>query len=168
MKMLTMLFALTVCPAFGEQLKGLIQLKAPLDEPEFYCLDVPGFRDNVQLEAPLMAHTCKPGAADEVFTVNRPSDGQISIEAYDLCVQAEGKQLFLRSCSDDSRQRFEFASGGRLKPAGTELCVAIAPGDGARAGGPSHLRRDLGLEACADVPLERSQWEIGVKAPPKI
>ena len=68
----------------------LLQLIDPLDEPEFYCVDVPGFRDSLQTDRPLQAHTCKPGADDELFLFNRPADGQISMPAYDLCMEAEG------------------------------------------------------------------------------
>ena len=48
----------------------LIQLADALDEPQYYCIDVPGFGDRLNLGAALMAHTCKPGAADEMFAVN--------------------------------------------------------------------------------------------------
>jgi len=69
-----------------------IRLIDPLDEPEYYCVDVPGAGRGVRLESALQAHTCKPiaTAADELFTRNHPNDGQIYMEAYDLCVEAEG------------------------------------------------------------------------------
>ena len=57
-------------PLLGAE--GLIQLIDPLDEPQFYCVDVPGFQNRVNLDAPLMAHTRKPGAAVELFTPDRP------------------------------------------------------------------------------------------------
>ena len=80
----------TAIPA--EDVEGLVKLQDPLDEPELYCLDVPGFRDRVQLEAPLMAHTCKRrDAADELFTLDHPAEGQLYMKAYGLCVAvAEG------------------------------------------------------------------------------
>ncbi|MDA0349915.1 MAG: hypothetical protein O3C43_22380 [Verrucomicrobia bacterium] len=57
----------------------MIRLIDPLDEPEFYCVDIPGFRENVQLEAPLMAHTLKRfGSADEMFIMNHNPRGKPS------------------------------------------------------------------------------------------
>ena len=67
----------------------LIQLIDPLDEPEYYCVDVPGFRANLNLEGALTAHTCKPGADDELFTVGHLSPGRLYMPAYDRCVAAE-------------------------------------------------------------------------------
>lgn len=58
-------------------MSSLIQLVDPLDEPEFYCVDVPGFQDNLRTDRPLQAHTCKPGAADELFVANQPGDGAV-------------------------------------------------------------------------------------------
>jgi len=53
---------------------GLIQLQNPLDEPEFYCVDVPGAGLSLNLQSALQAHTCKLTAAeDETFTFNYPS-----------------------------------------------------------------------------------------------
>ena len=40
----------------------LLQLVDALDEPEYYCVDVPGFGASLSLQSALMAHTCKPGA----------------------------------------------------------------------------------------------------------
>ena len=66
-----------------------IQLTDPLDEPEFYCVDVPGAGPGVRLESDLQAHTCKPiaTAADELFTIDHPNEGQFYMAAYDLCVE---------------------------------------------------------------------------------
>ena len=89
-----------------------IQLTDPLDEPEFYCVDVPGAGRGVRLDSNLQAHTCKPisEAEDELFILNRPSEGQIFMEAYGLCVEAElaidGASLRLQPCSDSPLQIF--------------------------------------------------------------
>ena len=94
-----------------------------------------------------MAHTCKPGADDEMFAVNRPGPGNLYIPAYDLCMEADGTgspaQLYLRACSDSTLQRFEFDSDGRFALSDSGLCMAVSPEDGEPTGGPSHLRRDL-------------------------
>lgn len=68
--------------------RTLVQLRAPLDEPEFYCLDVPGFGANAQLQADLTAHTCKPNAPDDEIFAPDPATGQFRMPAYDLCLAA--------------------------------------------------------------------------------
>ena len=158
MKTIGLLLALTFAPAAAGETQGLIQLRDPLDEPEFYCLDVPGFRDRVQLDAPLMAHTCKPNAPDETFTVR--ADGQLFMKAYNRCVQAKGEQLFLGPCSEEPLQRFTITTEGKIQLKSKDLCVAVAPGKGTPTGGPSHLRRDLMLTACGEVEPNLSIWNV--------
>ena len=144
-----------------------IQLEDPLDEPEYYCVDVPGAGPGVRLQAALQAHTCKPVAVaeDGLFMVNHPSDGQIYMKAYDLCVAADGPEseslLHLEPCSDAPLQSFSFASDGRIQLEGGSvagLCLAVAPGPGTPTGGPSHLRLGLNLQRCNDVGPLRSTW----------
>ena len=140
----------------------LVQLADPLDEPEFYCVDVPGFGANLNLQAALMAHTCKPGADDEIFVVGQPASGNLSMPAYNLCVEAEGAepqaQLHLQECSGSAMQQFNFDADGALTLSGTDLCVAVSPEDGEPTGGPSHVRRDLLLLHCADATPALSRW----------
>ena len=140
----------------------LVQLVDPLDEPEYYCIDVPGFGARLNLAAALMAHTCKPGAADEMFAVNRPAAGNLSMPAYDLCMQADGTEaaaeLHLEECADSELQRFTYAPEGALTLSGTDLCIALAPDAGRPTGGPSHLRRDLLLQPCDTVESALSRW----------
>lgn len=143
--------------------EGLIQLIDPLDEPQFYCVDVPGFRNRVNLDAPLMAHTCKPGAADELFTPNHPETGQLYMKAYDRCAEASsaraGASVSLAPCGASGSQRFVVEADGRIKLANSELCLAVAAGEGEPTGGPSHLRRDLTLESCRTVQPSLSRWK---------
>ncbi len=144
----------------------MIRLVDPLDEPEFYCIDVPGFRQNVQLDAPLMAHTLKRfGSADEMFAIDHPSSGQISAIEYGLCIQAEsaqaGAKLLLKPPSDSPLQRFTFTdSGAIVLEQNPDLCIAIAPGSGQKAGGPSHLRRDLGIVSLKSSDLKLHTWKL--------
>jgi len=147
-----------------------IQLIDPLDEPQFYCVDVPGSGTGVRLNGPLQAHTCKPivTAEDELFAFNHPGGGQIFMEAYGLCVEAAdpfaGSTVLLEECSDSPDQRFTL-EGGIIKLDGggqADLCLAIASGAGIPTGGPSHLRRDLTLENCATVEQSLSQWITGI------
>ena len=148
----------------------LVQLADPLDEPDFYCVDVPGFGANLNLDAALMAHTCKPGADDEIFVVGQPGPGNLSMPAYNLCMKAEGAEtqapLHLQECSDSAMQQFAFDANGALSLSGTDLCVAVSPEDGEPTGGPSHVRRDLLLLHCADANPALSRWLFPGTIPP--
>lgn len=141
-----------------------MQLIDPLDEPEFYCVDVPGFGASLNLNAALSAHTCKPGAEDELFRPGEPSPGSLQMPAYQLCLQAgaatAASALYLKDCSDSPLQQFSLDAEGSLRLAGTTLCLAIAPGVGHPTGGPSHVRRNLALEECGTVPGNRRSWQL--------
>jgi hypothetical protein len=147
-----------------------IQLTDPLDEPEYYCVDVPGAGRNVRLRSPLQAHTCKPiaVAADELFTMDHPSQGQIYMEAYDLCVEAEGANagstLGLRDCSESPLQLFALTNDLIRLSGGPQdgLCLAVATGSGIPTGGPSHLRRELTLEGCETTVPALIGWSVGL------
>jgi len=146
---------------------GLIRLQDPLDEPEYYCVDVLGAGLSLDLQGALQVHTCKLSAVeDETFTFNYPSVGQIYMEAYELCVEADsaaaGAELRLQECADQPWQHFDYEDGQiRLRASGEEtLCLAVAPGAGTSTGGPSHLRRDLGLQPCSEVAAALSEWDI--------
>ena len=148
---------------------GLIQLIDPLDEPEFYCVDVPGFGRSLNLQGALTAHTCKPGADDEMFHWDSPASGQISMPAYDVCVEASGEEagstLQLAGCSDAALQQFRYDEKGRIllkqSTAEGELCLTVGPEPGEPTGGPSHLRRTLTLETCSQVDDSRALWTVG-------
>ena len=137
---------------------SLIQLADPLDEPEFYCVDVPGFRDSLRTDRPLQAHTCKPGADDELFVFNRPAAGQLYMEIYDLCVEAEGDLAYTRNCTAAAAQRFTHTPNGEIRTETGDMCLAVASGSGEPAGGQSHVRRNLRLMPCAEVEPSRSRW----------
>ncbi len=146
----------------AEAQETLVQLAVPLDEPEFYCVDVPGFGASLNLQAALMAHTCKPGADDEIFIVGMPGPGNLSMPAYKLCMEAEGAEnqapLRLQECSDSALQQFDFDADVALILSGTGLCVAVSSDDGEPTGGPSHVRRDLLLLDCAEAQPALSRW----------
>jgi len=148
---------------------GLIQLLDPLDEPEFYCVDVPGFGRSLNLQGALTAHTCKPGADDEMFQWDSPAQGQISMPAYSLCMEANGDEagttLGLAECSDAPLQLFRYEESGRIRldqgTAEGDLCLTVGPEPGEPTGGPSHLRRTLTLETCSQVEESRAFWTVG-------
>ena len=109
-----------------------------------------------------MAHTCKPGADDEIFIVGMPGPGNLTMPAYKLCMDAEVAEaqapLRLRECSDSAMQQFDFDADGALVLSGTDLCVAVSSDDGEPTGGPSHVRRDLLLLDCAEAQPALSRW----------
>lgn len=154
-----------------DPVEGLIQLIDPLDEPEFYCIDVPGFNASLNLDGALTAHTCKLNQADdEMFLVDTPEAGQIYMDAYDLCMEAESAEpdsvLLLNECSDEMLQRFTITEVGEIQLAADNLlCIAVADGVGTPTGGPSHLRRDLAIQVCADTDASLIQWKTGVGTP---
>lgn len=143
----------------------LIQLRDSLDEPEYYCIDVPGFRQSLNLDGALTAHTCKPNADDEMFTINHPAEGQIYMPAYERCMEARaaeaGAELFMTECDDSSLQQFRYHDDGliQLQSSDSEvLCIAVADEAGEPTGGPSHVVRNLMLQPCANVAAALSQW----------
>ena len=146
-------------------LDTLVQLIDPLDEPEFYCVDVPGFRDSLRTDRPLQAHTCKPGADDELFQYNQPAEGQLYMEAYDLCVEAEADLAYTRPCTGSSAQEFAFRADGTIRTEDGGLCLSVAPGDGEPAGGRSHVRRDLRFVSCAEGERVLSRWALPGTSP---
>lgn len=140
-------------------------LENPLDEPEFYCVDVVGFGASLNVSNPLQAHTCKPGADDEMFAFNRPSEGQLYLVEHDRCLEADGASVYVKSCSESPLQRFTYGEDKTLRLEGGDACLTVAGGNGQPAGGRSHLRRDLLLTACAEVELSLSQWVFPGRSP---
>ncbi len=142
----------------------LLQLADPLDEPEFYCVDVVVTVEGVMLDRPLQAHTCKPGAADQLFEINRPAEGQVYLAAYDRCLAAREQSLYVEPCSGVPEQRFEFRDDGRIlisgAAAGSGACLTVAAGEGEDAGEPSHVRRDLLAAPCAAADPTLTRWAL--------
>ena len=118
--------------------EDLLVVVDPLDEPEQYCADVPGCDWRVSLDAPLMAHTSKPRANDELFTVGHPGDGHIYMRAYELCAQAAGNragsEIHLREPVASDVQGFQFDADGRIRfAAASNLCLVAASSDSVAA-----------------------------------
>ena len=163
-----------------------MRLKDYLDDPQGYCIDVPGFGSNIRLDAPMQAHTCKPDADDQAFTFSVPqaqyserADTELVLTDYDRClavdsVSAGGElSLLVVACTDigqsSTRQEFVTTSdgklltriGGRLTPKSPYLyCVGVAEGSGEPAGGRSHLRRDLALYYCDEADPALIEWDL--------
>ena len=155
-----MLFLLGAAAALAQD-SGWIQLEAALDEADHYCADIVG--TDVEADLDLQAHTCKPGPIeDQVFTIDAPRTGKISLEDYGLCVAAdriaEGASLFVTACARQPQQRWVSTPAGQIHPADDEsLCWTVSQGRGEDAGG-GFLKRGLTLEACADFGARYNTW----------
>jgi hypothetical protein len=145
-----------------------IALEDPLDETagDLYCLDVSG----TVVDAPLLmqAHTCKePPVEDQLFTVDYPRLGNISVTDYDYCVAPRrvgaGATVFTTACRRDTKQRWISTPDGQIHPSGdTSLCLTV---DDAAAGTPAggggdYWKRTLSLQACDDFDPEYNTWII--------
>lgn len=137
--------------------RTLASLRDPLDEPEFYGLDVPGCGANAPLQAALTAHACKPNAPDDEYARRPPprdSSGcrrTISAARVASCVwAAQGAQTRQASVRD---------ADGRLRLAAADrLCLAAAACPGAPARNP--MRRDARLENGHTAVPALTQWVL--------
>jgi hypothetical protein len=143
-----------------------VRLVDPLDEPEFYCLDLSGWGDHLKLEDPLQAHTCKlRGADDQMFIVRQD---RILVGTTGRCLEIAGSgtplpgaAILARECSDGPMQTLTLEENGQIAAKGSGLCLAV--GDrSADASGPSHVWRVLTVEPCEVVSPELMTWQIGL------
>jgi cytochrome c oxidase subunit 2 len=147
---------------------GNFQLRAFLDEPEGYCMDIFGYGTRANIGEPLSVHTCKPeGWRDATFTVDYPDKGQIYAPAYDRCAELtqveRGGHLFLKPCSESPLQRFFYRDDQKIEVQsgpGPRYCMVVHPGDGIATGGPSHVRREVLLLACDTLEPQFAQWRL--------
>ncbi|MEM9784923.1 MAG: ricin-type beta-trefoil lectin domain protein [Pseudomonadota bacterium] len=162
--------------------EGRIRLVRLLDEPDGYCIDVPGGGDRVMLHMPAIAHTCHfDPQPDQVFRFNATGRGRIvwDHDGQDMCLSAESTQasvgLRFENCNDATRQAFAFAQNGELRLLGTALCLAVErtgpqPGQALTEGQDSygrgrpvnpqytHLARALQLAPCGDGDPSMQRW----------
>ena len=117
-----------------------------------------------------MAHTLKRfGSADEMWVMNYPAEGQIYAPEYERCIEVEsatsGAKIRLKKPSDSPLQRFELTDKGTLVlKAHPELGFAVAVGEGTKAGGRSHLRRDMNLKKLSETDKKLSAWKLVTSA----
>ena len=154
-------------PAIAEEL--FLRVIAPHDEPDGYCLDIAGHRDNVQPQRPLQVHTCKYGIwnLDGIFETTALADGALRMPHFDLCVEAAeasvGADLMLASCDAAGLQDWRQLESGEIVLASqADLCVTIrdAPGQSA---GPVYIRNTVSLDLCTTEGADRQRWTF--KAP---
>ena len=145
---------------------GLIRLADLLDDPLGYCVDVAGFGANLRLDAPLQAHTCKPGSDDQLFSI-MPEHG-VLLTQHDRCLTLAaadpGSPVQVERCDPgNAMQRFQFLDDGRILLGMRDhppVCLGVASGPGEPAGGRNHLRRDLILYDCASADPALITWQL--------
>ena len=144
-----------------------IRLVDPLDEPEFYCLDLAGWGDHLRLDDPLQAHTCKARrAGDQMFAFK---EGKIVVGDTGRCLEVAGSgspplpgaAVIARECKDNPLQAFTLEDNGRIVSTGSDLCLAAGE-DSADASGPSHVWRVLTAQKCDAVSAELTTWQVGL------
>ncbi|MEM8917460.1 MAG: ricin-type beta-trefoil lectin domain protein [Pseudomonadota bacterium] len=162
--------------------EGRIRLAYFLDEPDGYCLDVPGPVQNLFLESPTVAHTCHPDPlGDQVFRFNVEGQGLINWRygEHDLCLTALAAEpkskLKLLACDNPSAQQFRYTDKGEFQLQSTSLCVQVErtgpasrqqPSSGQDAYGRgrsvnaqyTHLMRFLELHPCGSGDPAMARW----------
>ena len=152
---------------------GMIRLATALDDPQNYCIDVPGHSGSVRLDVPLQAHTCKPGADDQTFQIDLGyyEYSKLRLPAYErdsgrclAVTDSDDRPVIAAVCHSRDENQFSvdrIRREGRLSvKAFRERCIGVATGAGDPAGGRNHLRRDLTLYDCAAADLELITWEL--------
>lgn len=146
----------------------LIVLVDPLDEPEFFCFDLAGWGQRLQLDDPLQAHTCKTrNADDQLFHFE---DSRLKVSTQNLCVQVAGSTgktlagsaVLARPCVDDNPlQDLSFGDDGKVYVGDTDFCIGVGAVSEA-AGGPSHLWRTLKVAVCESHDDNLLTWKRGL------
>ncbi len=109
-----------------------VRLVDALDEPEFYCLDLAGWGDHLQLDDPLQTHTCKGrGGQDQMFHFD---GNRLKVSLYDRCVQVAGSSgetlagsaVLARLCSDNPLQNLALNDAGQIQIGETAFCLGAS------------------------------------------
>ena len=146
-----------------EYIGGNFMLRAPLDEPKRYCLDLEGYASTTDTSAPPIVHSCKEGLwRDGTYRVDYPQPGQIYLPDYDLCIEAENAQsgapLKLDTCSDAPMQQFVFRDDEKVEvKSGSPDKYCLAVGEDSRRTG-ANLRRTTVIARCDQTDEQYTQW----------
>jgi len=162
-----LLFASLACAQDDASSGDFVRLVDALDEPEFYCLDLAGWGDHLQLDDPLQSHTCKNrGAGDQKFYF---AEGRLKVAGFERCVQVAGSSgvtlagsaVIARACSDNALQELSLDDEGHIRIGDTGFCLGAGT-DSTEASGPSHMWRTLTAVNCDSAPTNMVTWQIGV------
>lgn len=152
-----------------------LRVLAPLDEWRFYCLDIPGNRENLD-GIQLNVHSCKEGMwhRDTIFSRERSELGDLYMPEYGLCVEASsgepGSTVHLGECSGEQTQKWDFGTSNVRPRANTDLCLTVSEVPGELTSGglayPTRFKsREISLELCSEQISDRQGW---LKATPML
>jgi hypothetical protein len=141
-----------------------------LEDPNGYCLDIPGFGARLQKEEPITTHTCKydrPGFwVDELFEVTQSN--QLRLSDYGLCLSASametGADIDIVDCAADGAHAWTMHSSERVTPAGVPaLCMTMSSEkvyvNSTIANLTPNSTRSVSLENCASALKYRQSWK---------
>ncbi|MEL7045385.1 MAG: ricin-type beta-trefoil lectin domain protein [Pseudomonadota bacterium] len=162
--------------------EGRIRLTRFLDEPDGYCMDVPGPVGARRADIPLLAHTCHADPlGDQRFEFNTLGEGRIrwTGESEDLCFEAlspdPNSKLDLKACAGEAAQSFVYTDRGEFRLVDTSLCIHVEKtgaglGETASEGQDpygrghsvnaqfTHLMRFLEMRSCGTEDPAMSRW----------
>jgi len=141
-----------------------------LEDQSGYCLDIPGFGQRLQKDAPVTTHTCKysrPGfSVDELLDLTQSN--QLRLSEFDLCLSADamkpGSDIYMVDCSADRAHAWTIHSGGRVTPADVPgLCMTLSSDrvfvNSTIANLTPNSTRSVSLEDCASALKYRQSWK---------
>jgi triacylglycerol lipase len=141
-----------------------------LEDPNGYCLDIPGFGARLQKEGPITTHTCKydrPGFwVDELFEVTQSN--QLRLSEYGLCLSASAMEpsadIDIVDCAADGAHAWTMHSSERVTPAGVPaLCMTMSSKkvyvNSTIANLTPNSTRSVSLENCASALKYRQSWK---------
>lgn len=141
-----------------------------LDEPRFYCMDIPNNDENPE-GIEMWLHTCKEGMThrDTMFSFSQSKMGTLYMTDYDLCLEADtlttGSTLKLAACDGNTNQNWDLADNLIRAVADSTLCITVSAtlGELTRGGESFPTRyksRPLNIEACNESIVDRQQWAL--------
>lgn len=141
-----------------------------LEDPNGYCLDIPGFGPRMRKDAPITTHTCKynrPGfSVDEEFELTATQ--QLRLPEFDLCLAAgesePGADVFTIKCDDSKAHAWSVHADGRVTPAEfSPLCLTMSREKVFVNSAPANLvpnsSRAVTLESCASGRKFYQSWK---------
>lgn len=168
----------------AKNLEGIVRLARNLDEPDGYCLDVPGAPGNPIMRIPVWAHTCHMFVeSDQQFRLTYKGKRHLSWfdgDGYQCLTAASlkaGARFSFADCDDSIRQAITYTAAMQLQMENSDLCIHVksfgpgprqAPSEGEDRFGRgmpinaamSHLARPLELQPCSSGDPGYSRWLV--------
>lgn len=152
-----------------------LRVYEPLDEWRYYCLDIPGSRDQL-IGHQMNIHTCKEGMwhRDTIFSYERTAQGELYMPEYGLCIEANSYEpdatLHLQECAANDLQQWDFSDNRVRLAANSDLCLTVSPVAGELTSGglaypTGYMSREISLQSCSEQVSDRQQW---IRAKPRL